>query len=151
MIRPGVRVRVRADVAKPKYGWGGAGVSHATVGVVRSISYDGNKVRIRFRGAPGWCGLLSELEPLPDAGVLELVADALISPFVGCFQPTPPEATLAVAPPQPSLAPPTPTRATAPEDVMSGGVARRRLKKVLTASRVTAGVVVNGEKGLKKL
>lgn len=59
-IRPGARVRVRQGIVCPKGGWGN--ITSSSIGVVRSIDYDGAPVVVRFPEQFKWNGLLSELE-----------------------------------------------------------------------------------------
>ncbi len=58
-IRPGSCVQVAPGIAKPSGGW--AGVSHSSIGVVRSISYDGGIVEVDFSSYNGWKCKLVEL------------------------------------------------------------------------------------------
>ena len=60
MIRPGATVRVQAGVDEPAGGWG-TGVTHASVGLVRSVRHDG-VVTVRFPTHASWKGQLRELE-----------------------------------------------------------------------------------------
>ena len=59
-LRVGQKVRVRADVEEPKYGWGA--VSHSSVGVIKSIS--GRSVTVNFPEQSGWDTIKSELTPI---------------------------------------------------------------------------------------
>jgi hypothetical protein len=55
----GDRVRVRRDVATPRYEWG-SGVDHSSVG--RLTWFCGTQCTIDFPRHPGWNGLLAEME-----------------------------------------------------------------------------------------
>ena len=59
-IRPGATVRVQASVEEPAGGWG-TGVTHASVGLVRSVRHDGVAI-VRFPTHASWKGQLRELE-----------------------------------------------------------------------------------------
>jgi hypothetical protein len=76
-IRPGATVRVQAGVDEPKGGWG-TGVTHASVGLVRSVRHDGVAV-VRFPTHRSWKGQLRELEvvtPAPGAAATKPTATA---------------------------------------------------------------------------
>mmetsp|Transcript_1556 Transcript_1556/g.4539 ORF Transcript_1556/g.4539 Transcript_1556/m.4539 type:complete len:668 (-) Transcript_1556:261-2264(-) len=60
--RPGKRVRVRRTVTQPSKGWGNNGVSHASVGIVRSVGHDG-AVKVAFPEDSTWVCVLADIEP----------------------------------------------------------------------------------------
>ena len=66
-VRPGALVRVRPGV-EPGYGWGEA--KPDSVGRVRSCSYDGRSVVVNFAEQPFWKCKLSEVEVVPELGLL---------------------------------------------------------------------------------
>ncbi|XP_076866324.1 uncharacterized protein LOC143517553 isoform X1 [Brachyhypopomus gauderio] len=55
---PGDRVRVKASVSEPKFGWGY--ISAESVGRVKDLCGEG--VKVDFVEQSGWCGLVSEIE-----------------------------------------------------------------------------------------
>ncbi|KAG8460965.1 hypothetical protein KFE25_010716 [Diacronema lutheri] len=136
-VRPGSRVRVRADVESPQFGWGG--LTHAHVGVVQSVSHDGAKVRVRFAEHNGWLARLSDLEALPPAGLVEVLSSVLLAPFGACVQtPAAPAAPTPQPQVEPTPAPTVPARARAAGKPPS--IAGRRFKKAITAGRLAASV-----------
>lgn len=64
-VQPGVTVRVKPNVSRPRFGWGH--VDSSSVGLVREV-YDNGKVEVDFvEASGGWKCLLTELEVIPDA------------------------------------------------------------------------------------
>ena len=66
LARVGERVRVRASVSRPAYGWGPV-VDHGAVGEVASLGYDAEEgdreiCVVNYEGHANWTGLLEEME-----------------------------------------------------------------------------------------
>ena len=120
-IRPGATVRVRADVDEPAGGWG-TGVTHASVGLVRSVRHDG-VVTVRFPTHASWKGQLRELEVVSHVRGAVRAAAAAAKPAA-----TPPPAAAAAPAARkadPPVVVPTPTppmRPAAPATTVASGI-----------------------------
>lgn len=64
-LRVGDKVRVRAEVSSPRYGWGS--VKHSSVGTIRDMS-GSTDCHVDFPEQSGWNAVLEELETVPEAG-----------------------------------------------------------------------------------
>ncbi len=62
-IQVGDKVRVKASVGSPTYGWGA--VTHASVGVVTEVKDDGS-MEIDFPEQSFWSGSIEEMEIVED-------------------------------------------------------------------------------------
>ena len=65
VIKVGDKVRVRPDVAVPKYKWGH--VTHQSIGTVTAIGTNGPDVTVDFPEQAHWTGLLAEMQLVPQA------------------------------------------------------------------------------------
>ncbi|XP_042876756.1 E3 ubiquitin-protein ligase HERC2-like isoform X6 [Penaeus japonicus] len=80
-IRVGDRVRVKSSVNTPKYKWGS--VNHRSIGVVTSVSTNGQDLIVDFPQQPNWQGLVSEMEVVPSCHMNVTCDGCGVSPITG--------------------------------------------------------------------
>ncbi|XP_076028585.1 E3 ubiquitin-protein ligase HERC2 isoform X2 [Oratosquilla oratoria] len=81
LIRTGDRVRVKPTVATPKYKWGS--VTHCSIGIVTSVSSNGQDITVDFPQQPNWQGLMSEMEIVPSCHYNVTCDGCSASPIIG--------------------------------------------------------------------
>ncbi|KAK8398901.1 hypothetical protein O3P69_004178 [Scylla paramamosain] len=80
-IRVGDKVRVKSSVVTPKYKWGS--VNHRNIGVVTSVSTNGQDLIVDFPQQPNWQGLVSEMEVVPSCHLSVTCDGCGVSPITG--------------------------------------------------------------------
>ncbi|XP_042217246.1 E3 ubiquitin-protein ligase HERC2-like isoform X2 [Homarus americanus] len=80
-IRVGDKVRVKSCVVTPKYKWGS--VNHRNIGVVTSVSSNGQDLMVDFPQQPNWQGLVSEMEVVPSCHLGVTCDGCGVSPVTG--------------------------------------------------------------------
>ncbi|XP_071532835.1 E3 ubiquitin-protein ligase HERC2 isoform X2 [Panulirus ornatus] len=80
-IRVGDKVRVKSSVVTPKYKWGS--VNHRNIGVVTSVSSNGQDLIVDFPQQPNWQGLVSEMEVVPSCHLSVTCDGCGVSPITG--------------------------------------------------------------------